>query len=173
MSSAVTGVAPSQPRFILYLFISHTSTFQFLDKPWSQVSSVVTGVAFSQPRFSLSFFISHTSTFQLLGKQWSQVSPVVTGVVPSSPRFLPSICIAHRVQQSHCLSLFCRVLLTHALALFASQFVHEKKSPRIYTSMHFGGFETHETDPYQARGSPDTPPGRPAYLSRRGACSVF
>ena len=34
------------------------------------------------------------------------------------------------------------LLLTHALlALSASQFVHEKKSPRNYTSMHSGGFE--------------------------------
>ena len=53
---------------------------------------------------------------------------VVTGLVPSPPRFLPSIFIAHRVQQSHCSSIFHRVLLTHALALTASQFVHKKKS---------------------------------------------
>ena len=66
---------------------------------------------------------------------------VVTGVVPSPPRFLPSIFIAHRVQQSHCSSIFYRVLPTHALALSASQFVHKKKSPRIYTSMHSGAFE--------------------------------
>ena len=66
---------------------------------------------------------------------------MITGVVPSSPRFLPSIFIAHRVQQYHCSSIFHRVLLTHALPLSASQFVHKKKSPRIYTSMHSGGFE--------------------------------
>ena len=66
---------------------------------------------------------------------------MVTGVVPSPPRFLPSIFIAHRVQQSHCSSIFHRVLLTHALALSASQFVHKKKSPRFCTSMHSGGFE--------------------------------
>ena len=67
---------------------------------------------------------------------------VVTGVVPSPPRFLPSISVAHRVQQSHCSSIFHRVLLTHAPALSASQFVvKKKKSPRIYTSMHSGGFE--------------------------------
>ena len=47
----------------------------------------------------------------------------------------------HRVQQSHCSSIFHRVLLTHALTLSASQFVHKKKSPRIYTSIHSGGFE--------------------------------
>ena len=68
---------------------------------------------------------------------------VVTGVVPSPPWFLPSILIAHSstVQQSHfSLSIF-RVLLTHALALSVSQFLHKKKSPRIYSGMHSGGFE--------------------------------
>ena len=33
------------------------------------------------------------------------------------------------------------MLLTHALACSASQFVHNKKSPLIYTSMHSGGFD--------------------------------
>ena len=66
---------------------------------------------------------------------------VVTGVVPSPPRFLPSILIARRVQQSHCSSVFYRVLLTHVLALSASQFEHKKKSQRIYTSMHSAGLE--------------------------------
>ena len=66
---------------------------------------------------------------------------VVTGVVLSPPQFLPSIFIAHRVQQSHYSSIFHRVLLTHALALSASQFVRKKKSQRIYTSMHSAGLE--------------------------------
>ena len=66
---------------------------------------------------------------------------VVTGVVPSPPRFLPSIFIARRVQQSHCSSIFHRVLLTHALALSACQFVHKKKSQRIYTHMHSAGLK--------------------------------
>ena len=66
---------------------------------------------------------------------------VITGVVPSPPRFLPSSFIALRVQQSRCSSSFHRVLLTHALALSASQFMHKKKSPRIYTNMHSGAFE--------------------------------
>ena len=57
---------------------------------------------------------------------------VVTGVVPSPPRFLPSTFIAQRVQQSHCPSIFYRMLLTYALALSASQTVHTKNSPRIY-----------------------------------------
>ena len=66
---------------------------------------------------------------------------MVTGVVPSPPRFLPSIFFAHRVQQSHCSSISHRVLLTHALALSASQFVHKKKSQRVYTSMHSAALE--------------------------------
>ena len=66
---------------------------------------------------------------------------VVTGVVPSPPRFLPSIFSAHRVQQSHWSSIFHRMLPTHALALSASQFVHKKKSQRIYTSMHSAELE--------------------------------
>ena len=64
-----------------------------------------------------------------------------TGVIPSPPGFLPSIFIAHRVQQSHCSSIVHRVLLTHALALSASQFVHKRKSQRMYTSMHSAGLE--------------------------------
>ena len=66
---------------------------------------------------------------------------VVTVVVPSSPRFLPSIFIAHRVQESHCSSIFHRLLLTHALALSASQLMHKKKSQRRHTSMHSTGLE--------------------------------
>ena len=52
------------------------------------------------------------------------------------PRFLPSSLIARRVQQSYCLSILHRLLLTHALALSASQIVRKKKSPRIFTSIH-------------------------------------
>ena len=66
---------------------------------------------------------------------------VDTGVVPFPPPFLPSIFVARKVQHSQCSSIFHRVLLTHALALSASQFVNKKKSPRIFTSMHSGGFE--------------------------------
>ena len=66
---------------------------------------------------------------------------LVTGVVPSPPRSLPSMFIAHRVQQSHCSSIFDRMLLSHALAFSASQIVHKEKSPRIHTRRHSGGFE--------------------------------
>ena len=84
------------------------------------------------PFFAQFFFFAHFY-FPTSGQA------VVTGVDPSPPRFLRSIFIAHRVQQSHCSSIFHRVLLTHALALSASQYVHKKKPPRIYTSMHSGG----------------------------------
>ena len=85
--------------------------------------------------FFFCFFFVHTFTFQLLDKPWSQVSTLL----------LPGSClqffIAHRVQQFHCSSIVHRVLLTHALALSASQFVHKKKSQRVYTSMHSAGLE--------------------------------
>ena len=69
---------------------------------------------------------------------------VVTGVVPSPPPgFLPSMFIAHRVPQSHCSSIFHRVLLTHALARFPRVNLCTRKSPHefIYEYMHSGGFE--------------------------------
>ena len=81
------------------------------------------------------FFFPHTSTFQLLDKQWSQVSSLL------SPGSSLPIRNAHRFQQSHCSPIFHRVLLTHALTLSASEFVHKKESPRIYTSMHSGGLK--------------------------------
>ena len=81
------------------------------------------------------FLLLHTFYFPASGQA------VVTGVIPSPPRFLPSSFIAHRVQQSHCSSIVHQVLLTHALALSASQFVHKKKAQRIYTSMHSAGLE--------------------------------
>ena len=83
----------------------------------------------------ISFFFTQQFYFPASGQA------VVTGVVPSPPRFLPSISIAHRVQQSHCSSILHQVLLTHALALSASQFVHKQKSLRICTSMHSAGLE--------------------------------
>ena len=77
------------------------------------------------------FFFSSFSHFY---SPASSGQAVVTGVVPFPPRFLPfQFFIAHRrVQQSHCSSIFHRVLLTHALALSARQFVHKKKSQRNF-----------------------------------------
>ena len=87
------------------------------------------------PIFDRSFFFFSHFYFPASGQA------VVTGVVLSPPRFLPSIFIAHRVQRSYCSSIFHRVSLTHDLALSASQFVHKKKSQRIYTSVHSAGLE--------------------------------
>ena len=162
----------------IFFFFSHTSTFQLLDDPWSQVSSLLppgsclqflsrirlsnptarrffiefsTGLANSRSRafrksicaqekvptnlyeYALGGIRTHETDFLFYFSHYFPASgqAVVTGVVPSPPQFLPSIFIAHRVQQSHCSSIFHRVLLTHALALSASQFVR-KKSPREY-----------------------------------------
>ena len=101
--------------------------------------------------FIFYFYFSHTFTFQLL----DNLNTVVTGVVPSPLRFLPSIFIAHRVQQSHCSSIFHRVLLTHALALSAIRSICAQE--RVPTNLYecaLWGIRTHETDlyKYQARG---------------------
>ena len=101
--------------------------------PKSQIMCILD---FMLDTFFFFFFFSHVY-FPASGQR-----AVVTGVVPSSPRSLPLFFfIAHRVQQSHCSSIFHRVLLTHALALSAGQFVHKKTSQRIYTSMHSAGLE--------------------------------
>ena len=106
-------------------------------RDWESIGIAQNADSSYSSTYNAQFFIffSHTSTFQLLDKPWSQVSFLLP------PRFLRSIFIAHRVQQSHCSSIFHRVLLTHALALSASQCVHKKKSQRIYTSMHAAGLE--------------------------------
>ena len=66
---------------------------------------------------------------------------VVKGVVPFSPPVLALNFVTQSFQQSHCASIFHRVLLTHFLALSLSQLVHNKTSLRIYTRMHSGGLE--------------------------------
>ena len=78
--------------------------------------------------FLFSFFLHFY--FPASGQQ-----AVVTGIVPSSPRFLPSIFIAHRVQQSHCSSIFHRVLLTHARLLSASHIVYKKRHYSASTAL--------------------------------------
>ena len=97
------------------------------------------------PFFFINVFFTHMY-FSASGQA------VVTGVVPFPPRFSPSIFAAHRIQQSHCWSIFLWVWLTHALALSASQFVTQEKVPRNLLEFALGGIRTHETDPYQARG---------------------
>ena len=83
-------------------------------------------------------FYSYIFLTLLLSSFWTSRGHICR---PFSSGFLPLTFIAHRVQQSHCSSIFHRVLLIHAVALSASQIVHKKKSRRIYTSMHFSGLE--------------------------------
>ena len=102
--------------------------------PWNVLRFVVFSLTFGTITHDFFFFFC-TIYFPASGQA------VVTGVIPSPLRFLPSIFIAHRVQQSHCSSIFHRMLQTHALALSASQSAHKKKSQRVYTSMHSAGLE--------------------------------
>ena len=81
------------------------------------------------------FFYPRTSTFQLLDKPWSQVSSLLP----------PGSCLQYlsridRVRQSHCSSIFRRVLQL-ALSRFPQVNLRTRKGPRIYTSMHSRGFE--------------------------------
>ena len=107
------SLATSRLNAFFFLFTPHTFTFQFLDKPWSQVSSL----------FPLGSCLKCLSRIGFSN--------------PIARRFF----------------IECSQLLTHALALSASQFVHKKKSQRICTSMHSAGLElTKLTYLYQARG---------------------
>ena len=65
--------------------------------------------------------------------------PVVTGVVPS-PRYVPSIFIAHRVQHSHCSSIFieCCSLTLSRFPLI--NFLCGKKSIRVCALDHAGNY---------------------------------
>ena len=108
--------------------------------------------------------------FPVLDKSSSQVPPLVP---PGSRlQFLWRIGFSN---QSHCSLIYHRVLITHALALSASQFVHKKKSLRIYTSMYSAGLELMEltNNTRQDDRQPDTPPGRPAPLAKYQAVCVF
>ena len=107
--------------------------------PAAQATTIVNGCVSTSTRLRciVSFFFLIFLTL-VLSSFWTSRGHRCR---PFCPRVLPSIFIAHRVQQSHCSSIFHRMLLTHALALSASEFVHKKKSQRIYTSMHTAGLE--------------------------------
>ena len=99
--------------------------------------------------FSLTFQVSAKSVFGvsfffffftlLLSRFWTSRGHRCCPFFPPVLAF--NFYSAYKIQQSHCSSIFHRVLLTHALALSASQIVHKKKSQRIYTSMHSAGLE--------------------------------
>ena len=88
---------------------------------------------------------------------------VVTGVIPSSPRFLPSIFISHRVQQIPLLVDGSSSVANSRSRAFRKSICPQEKVPTNIYEYALGGARTHETDLYQARGYPDTPPGRPVY----------
>ena len=50
---------------------------------------------------------------------------------------------------------------------FRKSICAQEKVPTNLYEYALGGARTHETDLYQARGQPDTPPGRPAILCHR------
>ena len=81
------------------------------------------------------FFFLHTSTLHLLDKPWSQVSSLL------SPDSCLQLFSRIGVQQSHCSSIFHRVLLLTLSRFPQVNLVHKKKPPQIYRSMHSGGFE--------------------------------
>ena len=81
------------------------------------------------------FFFLHTFAFQLLDKPWSQVSSLL--LPGSCLQFLSRIGLGNPTARR----LFIECCLTRALALSPSQFVHKKKSRRIYTSTHSAGLE--------------------------------
>ena len=66
---------------------------------------------------------------------------VFSGVVLSSPRYVPSIFIAHRVQRSHCSSIFIECC-SLTLSRFPRVNMCTRRSPyEFFTSMHAGGLE--------------------------------
>ena len=77
---------------------------------------------------------------------------VDTGVVPSPPRFLPSIFIAHRVQQSHCSSIFIECFANSRSRAFRKSICAQENVPTNLFEYALGGTRTHESDLYQARG---------------------
>ena len=127
---------PGWVWLLITLFVTKCSALRCIPAFGFRYSSTATLLLYLS-LFSTFFFLLFFSHFYFPASGQA----VVTGVVPSPPPVLTFNFFAHRVQQSNCSSIFHRVLLTHALALSASQFVHKKKSHRIYASMHSAGLE--------------------------------
>ena len=81
--------------------------------------------------FFLSSLLLSSSTRGRFYPQRSSGQAVVTGVIPSPPRYVHSIFITHRVQHSHCSSIFieCCQLSLSRFALII--FLLKKKSLRV------------------------------------------
>ena len=118
--------------FILfYLFFSHASTFQLLDKPWSQVSSLL-------PPGSCLQFLSR----MVFSNPTARLSSSVAN--PHSRVFRKSICAREKVPTNS-------VANPHPRVFRKSICAREKVPTNVYEYA-LGGIRTHETDRYQARG---------------------
>ena len=110
------------------------------------------------------FFFSHTFTFQLLDKPWSPVSSLLPpgSRLQFSSRILVGSAIPLLVDFSSSECMYVVVAkLSHSRAFRKTICAHEKVLTNLYEYHALGGIRIHETDLYQARGQPDTPPGRP------------
>ena len=90
------------------------------------------------------FFHSHTFTLQLLGMPWSQVSSLLPP--GSCLQLLSRIGFSNPTARRFFIQCCQLTLSRFPQALSASQFVHQKKSPSVYTSMDSGGLELTKTD---------------------------
>ena len=86
---------------------------------------------------------------------------VDTGVVPFPPRFLPLIFIAHLGSALPLLVDFSSNVANSRSRAFRQSICAQEKVPTNLYECALGGARTHDTDLYQARGYPGTPPRRP------------
>ena len=115
------------------------SASQFVRKKKSQRYTNIYALGGARTHETDIFFLfSHTSTFPRLDKPWSQVSSLL-----SSGSWLQVLSRIGFID--HTARRFFRVLLTHALALSASQSLHKKKSPRNLYEYALGGVRPRET----------------------------
>ena len=140
----------------------HTSTFQLLDKPWSQVSvKIRPREACNYPNLRSFGWVSYESYVSTKANKVSTLRgpaqlPDLQGAlcVPTykltcppflfPPRFLPSTFIAHIGFSTPLLLVdFSSSVVadSRSRAFRKSICAHKKKSPRIYTSMHSGRLE--------------------------------
>ena len=103
------------------------------------------------------FLRGHTSTLQLLDKAtWSQVSS----------RLPPGSCLQFYRAWGSAIPLFVdfswSVVADSRSRAFRKSICAQEKAPSNLYEYALGGARIHESGLYEARGQPDTPPGRPA-----------
>ena len=94
---------------------------------------------------------------------------MVTGVVPFPPPVLAFNFCRPYGSAIPLLVDFSSSVANSRPRAFRKSICAQEKVPTDFYEYALGGIRTHETDLYQARGSPDTPPGRPAIYSIPGA----